>query len=137
MRADAAMLPPPLAEIIHATPEPFIQAIVDLEVPHMAFGRICLIGDAAFVARPHAAAGTAKAAEDAWTLSTAMRAAGGNVAAALRKWEPGQLQLGQSLVARTREAGRRSQFESTWRVGDPLPFGLYQIGDSAFFEDHF
>jgi hypothetical protein len=42
-----------------------------------------------------------------------------------------QLQLGQQLVARTREAGRRVQFECTWRVGDPLPFGLYQIGDSA------
>jgi 2,6-dihydroxypyridine 3-monooxygenase len=131
MRADAAMLPPPLAEIIQATAQPFIQAIVDLEVPHMAFGRICLIGDAAFVARPHAAAGTAKAAEDAWTLSTAMRAAGGDVAAALRKWEPGQLRLGQSLVARTREAGSRSQFDCTWHVGDPLPFGLYEIGDSA------
>jgi 2,6-dihydroxypyridine 3-monooxygenase len=131
MRADAAMLPPPLAEIIQATAQPFIQAIVDLEVPHMAFGRICLIGDAAFVARPHAAAGTAKAAEDAWTLSTAMRAASGDVVMALRRWEPGQLQLGQSLVARTREAGRRSQFDCTWQVGDPLPFGLYQIGDSA------
>jgi 2,6-dihydroxypyridine 3-monooxygenase len=97
----------------------------------MAFGRICLIGDAAFVARPHGAAGTAKAAEDAWTLSTAMREAAGDGVAALRRWEPGQLQLGQRLVARTREAGRRVQFECTWRVGDPLPFGLYQIGDSA------
>ena len=32
----------------------------------MAFGRVALIGDAAFAARPHAAAGTAKAAEDAF-----------------------------------------------------------------------
>ncbi len=131
MRADAAGLPPPLAEIIRATAQPFLQAIVDLEPPRMAFGRICLIGDSAFVARPHGAAGTAKAAEDAWTLSTAMREAAGDGVAALRRWEPGQLHLGQRLVARTREAGRRVQFEGTWRVGDPLPFGLYQIGDSA------
>jgi 2,6-dihydroxypyridine 3-monooxygenase len=60
-----------------------------------------------------------------------MRAASGDVVMVLRRWEPGQLQLGQSLVARTREAGRRSQFDCTWQVGDPLPFGLYQIGDSA------
>lgn len=131
MRADAAGLPPPLTEIIQATAQPFIQAIVDLEPSRMAFGRICLIGDAAFVARPHAAVGTAKAAEDAWTLSVAVQEAAGDGVAALRRWEPGQLQLGQRLVARTREIGRRSQFDSTWRVGDPLPFGLYQIGDSA------
>jgi 2,6-dihydroxypyridine 3-monooxygenase len=135
MQADAAALPPPLAEIIHATDQPFIQAIVDLEPPRMAFGRICLIGDAAFVARPHAAAGTAKAAEDAWTLSQAMRAAGGDVLTALRRWEPGQLQLGRSLMARTRQAGRRSQFDCTWQAGDPLPFGLYKLGDSAMVDE--
>jgi len=131
MRADAAGLPAPLAEIVRATAQPFVQAIVDLEPSRMASGRICLIGDAAFVARPHGAAGTAKAAEDAWTLSTAIREAAGDGVAALQRWEPGQLQLGQRLVARAREAGRRVQFECTWRVGDPLPFGLYQIGDSA------
>lgn len=131
MQAEATRLPPPLAEIIHATAQPFIQAVVDLEVPRMAFGRICLIGDAAFVARPHAAAGTAKAAEDAWLLGAAMQEAGGDILAALSHWEPGQLQLGQRLVARARELGQRLQVESTWRAGDPLPFGLYQIGDSA------
>jgi 2,6-dihydroxypyridine 3-monooxygenase len=134
MRAEAAGLPPPLAEIIRATAQPFIQAIVDLELPRMAFGRICLIGDAAFVARPHAAAGTAKAAEDAWTLSEAIVETAGDIIAALRRWEPGQLQLGRSLVARTRETGRRSQVDCTWQVGDPLPFGLYEIGDSAMSE---
>jgi 2,6-dihydroxypyridine 3-monooxygenase len=134
MRADAVRLPPPLAAIIQATAQPFIQAIVDLEPPQMAFGRVCLIGDAAFVARPHAAAGTAKAAEDAWTLSTAVAEAGGDVIAALRRWEPDQLQLGQRLVTRTRETGRRFQFESSWHEGAPLPFGLYEVGDSAMLE---
>ena len=44
--------------------------IVDLEVPRMAFGRSCLIGDAAFALRPHIGVGTAKAADDAghWGL---------------------------------------------------------------------
>lgn len=131
LRDHAAGLPLPLAELVGATERPFIQAIFDLEVPQMAFGRICLIGDAAWIARPHVAAGTAKAAADAWTLGAAMRASDGDVVAALRSWEPAQLQLGRAVVARTRAAGQRAQFEADWRVGDPLPFGLYAEGDST------
>jgi len=97
----------------------------------MAFGHACLIGDAAFGLRPHAAAGTAKAAEDAWKLGEAVREASGDVIAALEAWEPGQLELGRRVLARTRDAGQRSQFEGGWQVGDPLPFGLYEVGDSA------
>jgi 2,6-dihydroxypyridine 3-monooxygenase len=53
------------------------------------------------------------------------------VVAALEEWEPGQLELGKKALARTREAGKRAQFEGTWKVGDPLPFGLYETGDSS------
>ena len=48
--------------------EPFVQTIHDLAVPKMAFGRVCLTGDAAFVPRPHTAASTAKAAANALAL---------------------------------------------------------------------
>lgn len=130
LHADAAALPPALAGLVLGTPRPFIQAIMDLEVPQMAFGRVCLIGDAAFVARPHAAAGTAKAAADAWALGEALAAAGGDVGAALARWEPGQLALGRGVLARTRAAGERAQVTGAWRPGDPLPFGLYHEGDS-------
>ncbi len=123
-------LPPPLRELVQRTDEPFLQAVFDVEVPHMAFGRVCLIGDAAFAARPHAAAGTAKAAEDGHQLARAMREAGGDVDAALAAWEPRQLRLARIVYDRTREAGRRAQFDGTWQVGDPLPFGLYEVGDS-------
>ena len=51
---------------------------------------------------------------------------------ALTAWEDTQLRLGRQVAARTCEAGNRSQFEGTWEVGEPLPFGLYAIGDSAF-----
>jgi 2,6-dihydroxypyridine 3-monooxygenase len=124
-------LPAPLADLIASTPDPFVQAVFDIEVSHMAFGHICLIGDAAFALRPHIAAGTAKAAEDAWQLGEAMARADEDVEAALRAWEPHQLALGHSALERTREAGRRSQFSDEWRVGDPLPFGLYEQGDSS------
>lgn len=131
----ASMLPPPLVEVVQKTTQPFIQMIFDCEVPRMVFGRVCLLGDAAFVARPHAAAGTAKAAEDAWNLGAAIRETGGDVVAALQSWERNQLRLGRAVIHRTREAGRRLQFEGTWRVGEPLPFGLYALGDSAMPED--
>jgi 2,6-dihydroxypyridine 3-monooxygenase len=124
-------LPAPLAELIARTRDPFVQAVFDIDVPRMAFGRICLIGDAAFALRPHIAAGTAKAAEDAWRLGEAMARENEDVEAALRAWEPHQLALGRSALQRTREAGRRSQFSNAWRVGDPLPFGLYEQGDSS------
>lgn len=123
-------LPPPLLEVVRSTDEPFLQAIFDIDVPRMAFGRMCLIGDAAVALRPHAAAGSAKAAEDGYRLGEAIRAAGGDVRTALAAWEPGQLALAHAALTRTREAGDRSQFHETWRVGDPIPFGLYEVGDS-------
>lgn len=131
LREDAMLtLPPPLVEVLLGTHEPFVQAIFDAEVDRMVFGRVCLIGDAAFAARPHAAVGTAKAVEDGFKLGEAVREAH-DVITALREWEPGQLELGRKVLSRTREAGRRSQFEGTWPVGAPLPFGLYEIGDSS------
>jgi len=129
--AAAAELPPPVAELVAVTAEPFVQAVFDIEVPRMAFGRACLLGDAAFALRPHAAVGSAKAAEDAWRLGGALRASGLDVAAALERWEPGQLALGRGALGRTRRAGERAQHTGEWRVGEPLPWGLYEIGDSA------
>jgi 2,6-dihydroxypyridine 3-monooxygenase len=43
--------------------------IYDLSVPRMAFGRVCILGDAAFVSRPHTAAGLSKAATNAVALA--------------------------------------------------------------------
>ncbi len=125
-----ARLPGPIAEVVLAVDALFVQVVFDLEVPQMAFGRACILGDAAFVARPHAAAGTAKAAEDAWTLRDALAAHPDDPVGALAEWEPGQLALGRSLQARTRAIGRRSQVDGNWRAGDPeLIFGLHGPGE--------
>jgi 2,6-dihydroxypyridine 3-monooxygenase len=132
LKTAAKHLPAPLAEIVTQTAEPFVQLIVDVAVPRMVAGRVCILGDAAFALRPHAAVGTAKAAEDAWQLARALQAAGGEVDRALAAWEASQLELGRRVSARTCQAGNRSQFDGTWQVGEPLPFGLYEIGDSAF-----
>jgi 2,6-dihydroxypyridine 3-monooxygenase len=129
MRATAvARLPARIAEVVLATVAPFVQAIFDLDVPRMAFGRVCLIGDAAFVVRPHAAAGTAKAAADGWALAAAWEEQP-DVEKALAAWEPGQLALGRTLLERTRRIGRRSQVDGNWTPGDPeLIFGLHEPG---------
>src|SRR3984885_5119233 len=125
-------LPPPLTELVRRTAEPFIQVIVDLEVPQMAFGRSCLIGDAAFVLRPHIGAGTAKAADDAWQLGNALQnITGRQIPVRLKGWEAQQLPKARRALQRARAVGRSVQFEGTWRVGDPSPFGLYVAGDSA------
>jgi 2,6-dihydroxypyridine 3-monooxygenase len=124
-------LPPPLAAMVSATVDPFVQAVFDIEVPRMAFGRACLIGDAAFALRPRAAAGTAKAAEDAWKLAEALEGCEWDITLALKRRERPQLELGRQVLKRARAAGNRSQFESAWRMGDPLPFGLYRTGDSS------
>src|SRR6516164_1138311 len=66
MRAAAErLLPPQFREVVRLIDEAILQPIYDLETPRMAFGRVAIIGDAAFVARPHVAAGVAKAADDA------------------------------------------------------------------------
>jgi 2,6-dihydroxypyridine 3-monooxygenase len=126
-------LPDDLARMVLTTEHPFIQTVVDIEVPRMAFDRVCLIGDAAFAARPHAAAGTAKAAADAWSLSESLRSTGGDVPAALRSWEPGALERGRRLTDRARRLGRMAQVEGTFAGGDPfITFGLDHPGDSCY-----
>ncbi|MGH7775592.1 MAG: FAD-dependent monooxygenase [Candidatus Dormibacterales bacterium] len=130
LRRAAQGLPDALAEVVLRSDDPFIQPVMDVEVPRVVFGRACLLGDAAFTARPHAAAGTAKAAADAWALSECIAAARGDVDRALAAWEPGRLELGRRLVARSREMGERSQFLGTWRPQDrDLRFGLWGPGD--------
>lgn len=96
--------------LVGATAGRFVQTIHDLSVPRMVFGRACLTGDAAFVPRPHTAASTAKAAADALTLAESLESSDGDVAEALGRWEPGQLDLGRRLREHGKRLGDRSQF---------------------------
>jgi 2-polyprenyl-6-methoxyphenol hydroxylase-like FAD-dependent oxidoreductase len=104
----ARELHPRFAELVAATASPFIQMIVDVSVSRMAFGRACLVGDAAFVLRPHIAAATAKAAADAMSLSAALAAGSADPDAALRLWESRQLEHGKSLLERSAAVGKAS-----------------------------
>lgn len=81
-----------------------MQAIYDLTVPEMVAERACLLGDAAFVARPHTAAGTAKAAGDAVELSSALDRHD-SLGSALSSWNEARTDYGNRLVARGKQMG--------------------------------
>ncbi len=95
------LLAPTLAALVNATHAPFAQAIQDLLVERMVFGRAVLLGDAACLVRPHTAAGVAKAADNAVGLAEAMQAFARGTAfdAALSRWERDQQKINASLSA--------------------------------------
>jgi 2,6-dihydroxypyridine 3-monooxygenase len=140
LRADATeLLPPSAAALVRGTAEPFLQEIVDLSSRRLRWDRVVVLGDAAFAARPHAAAGTAKACADAWSLAEHLRpvvAGGGSgdgsvggsddrLRHALDAWEAERLAVGHALLERVRALGHASQVAGTWTPGDPsLAFGL-------------
>jgi 2,6-dihydroxypyridine 3-monooxygenase len=126
MRATAAqLLAPAVAEVVLRTEQPYLQAVYDACATRMTLRRVALLGDAASAARPHAAAGTAKAAANAWALYDALGATP-DITEALAKWEPAQLELGQRLLRRVKDMGTRSQVDCSWEPADPeLRFGLH------------
>lgn len=105
-----SVLAEPFKKLVAATEEPFVQSILDLTVPQMAFDNIALIGDAAFIPRPHTAASTAKAAANAIDLVAALIKHHHNVKQALKDWEVDQLIYGQRLCQHGRQLGERAQF---------------------------
>jgi 2-polyprenyl-6-methoxyphenol hydroxylase-like FAD-dependent oxidoreductase len=98
---------PILAALVAATPQPFLQTIVDVIPTRTVFARVCLLGDAAFVVRPHTAGATAKAARDAMTLARALKRTGRNVDAGLSSFEEMQVAFGRGLVDYGVTLGRR------------------------------
>jgi 2-polyprenyl-6-methoxyphenol hydroxylase-like FAD-dependent oxidoreductase len=98
------VLAPQFQELLRVTEQPFLQPIYDLESTRMAFSRVALIGDAAFVARPHVGGGVAKAAHDAMALAEALSAEA-DIAAALRRFETQRIATGRRIVDRARRLG--------------------------------
>ncbi len=110
-RAIAAMrqaarekLAPQFAEIVEKTAVPFLQPIHDVVSARLAFERVALLGDAAFVARPHVGMGVTKAADDAVALAACI-AAGGATPQALRRYEAERQPVGMVVAERARRLG--------------------------------
>jgi 2-polyprenyl-6-methoxyphenol hydroxylase-like FAD-dependent oxidoreductase len=113
MRADAErLLAPQFRQIVRMIQELILQPIYDLESPHMAFGRVAILGDAAFVARPHVAAGVSKAADDATALAEALGAEA-DVVRALKRFEAGRLRENYRIIERARHLGAFLQASRT------------------------
>jgi 2-polyprenyl-6-methoxyphenol hydroxylase-like FAD-dependent oxidoreductase len=111
MRAAAhRLLAPQFVEIVELAAQPLLQPIYDLESPRVAFGRVALIGDAAFVARPHVGAGVTKAAEDARELVDALSEVN-DVPQALLRFEQSRLRAGRRIIQRARHLGAYLQAE--------------------------
>jgi 2-polyprenyl-6-methoxyphenol hydroxylase-like FAD-dependent oxidoreductase len=104
------LLAPQFVEIVELASQPLLQPIYDLESPRMAFGRVVLIGDAAFVARPHVGAGVTKAAEDARELAKALQQTM-DVPQALSRFEDARLAVGRRIIQRARHLGAYLQAE--------------------------
>jgi 2-polyprenyl-6-methoxyphenol hydroxylase-like FAD-dependent oxidoreductase len=108
LRADGAILAPQFRAALDLCDRPFLQPIYDFEVARMHSGRVALIGDAAFVVRPHVGAGVAKAAEDAAALAQALATAR-TIDAGLDAFEASRRLTGQRMVARGRDLGAAMQ----------------------------
>ncbi len=113
MRADAErLLGPQFRQVARLMDEPILQPIYDLESPRMACGRVAIVGDAAFVARPHVAAGVSKAADDAAALAEALQAES-DVERALKRFEAARLAENHRIIERARHLGAYLQATQT------------------------
>ncbi len=110
------LLAPQFAEIIEETAQPFLQPIFDMASTAIAFGRVALMGDASFVARPHVGMGVTKAAIDAMALVDCINAAGASPDALLR-YEALRLVPGNAVVNRGRVLGRYLQTYGSTNAG--------------------
>ena len=103
---DAAerLLAPPFRALVRLIDEPLLQPLYALVSPRIAFGRVALIGAAAFVARPHVGAGVSKAADDAAALAEAL-ARDEDVPTALTAFEAARLTEDRRIIAWARHRG--------------------------------
>ena len=97
------LVAPQVSWIFENDPRPFFQPIFDLDTPKIAFRGVALLGDAAFLVRPHPGAGTTKAAVDAAYLADAVAAHG--VEAGLQRYQRVQGAFGSGIVQQGRHDG--------------------------------
>ena len=106
MREEAARsLAPQFQTVIAATEAPFLQPIYDMGCDQMIHGRVILIGDSAFTARPHAGMGVTKAAVDASTLASALSGDPTGTEGVLSAWERARLTYGRAVMNLGRDLG--------------------------------
>jgi 2-polyprenyl-6-methoxyphenol hydroxylase-like FAD-dependent oxidoreductase len=140
-QAGREQIAPSLADIFIAS-RPYFQPIYDLAAPQLVFGRAIIMGDAAFVARPHVGAGVTKAALDAACLADSL-ADHGSIEAALAHYGRARKAAGDWIIDRAREfgatcihgktdgAGRRERAERAWQEYLHMPDRIHVWGLEA------
>jgi 2-polyprenyl-6-methoxyphenol hydroxylase-like FAD-dependent oxidoreductase len=109
LQAADEVLAPQFAEIVHKATQPLVQPIYDLDSPQLAFGRVVLLGDAAFVARPHCGMGVTKAAGDAKALTQSLMQMPDDPVQALKAYDRKRQPTGRFLVGHARSLGAYMQ----------------------------
>lgn len=94
--AAGRLLPARLAEVVRHSHGHLVQPIYDVLSERIAFGRVALLGDAAFVARPHVGIGVLKAGQDALALAESLAEL--DIAAALARYEALRIPAGTAAV---------------------------------------
>lgn len=95
--------------LIQATNSPFTQSIADVQLPHYAIGRVCLLGDAATLLRPHVGSNATKGLQDSLALGEHLRKElskpNHDLSKALQKWDASQCQKAAHLFPLSRALG--------------------------------
>lgn len=99
-----ARLPRQFSNAVMCADRIMLQPIYDVQSKQIAFGRVALIGDAAFVARPHVGIGVLKAAQDAISMAQCLHRQK-SIADALRCYESERFRPGLDAVQFGRHLG--------------------------------
>jgi 2-polyprenyl-6-methoxyphenol hydroxylase-like FAD-dependent oxidoreductase len=98
------LLPPQFAEVVTRASQYMVQPIYDVDSRRISFENVALLGDAAFVARPHVGVGVLKAGQDALALADALSQSA-SVAEGLERYESIRLPCGREAVRFGRHLG--------------------------------
>ncbi|MFT5393383.1 MAG: 2,6-dihydroxypyridine 3-monooxygenase [Gammaproteobacteria bacterium] len=121
------LFPGTFLEVIKATPAMFQQTIYSCMPPAISSGRVCLVGDAAHLCRPHVGSGSSLAIADGVALAQAVEKHGDRVETALSDWGKERYPAVSAMVELSRHLGEghqvrphdwgamsREQFEQWW-----------------------
>lgn len=96
--------------LIHNTAQPFTQVISDILLPQYVMNRVCFIGDASTLLRPHVGSNATKALQDTLALGTyleeELKESQPYINKALEKWNESQTERASHLFPLARSLGQ-------------------------------
>lgn len=97
-----------VTQLIALTRKPFVTALYDREpLPTWINGRIALLGDSAHAMLPYHAQGAVQSMEDAWVLARLLERSGGDLGAALQRYQSLRMDRTARVQAQSRVAEKR------------------------------